>query len=101
MKDESMIAQAILTMLQSLNVSDSNGEVANVVDVIHDLAVAARRISTAITAPASPGTDATGGSVDSLTEAVMGITAGLVRIADAISGLADAVREGHQAGSAG
>ena len=39
------------------------------------------------------GTDAVGGQVESLTEAVMGVTAGLVRIADAISDLAEAVRE--------
>lgn len=42
---------------------------------------------------ALPGNDAAGGTVNSLTEAVMGVTAGLVRIADAISDLAEAVRE--------
>ena len=35
------------------------------------------------------GTDANGGSVGSLTEAIMGVTAGLVRIADAIEYLAE------------
>jgi hypothetical protein len=40
---------------------------------------------------AAPGHDETGGTVDSLTEAVMGITAGLCRIADAIESLAQAV----------
>jgi len=39
------------------------------------------------------GTDAAGGSVESLTEAIMGVTAGLVQIADAIGDLAEAVRE--------
>ena len=39
------------------------------------------------------GTDAAGGRVESLTEAVMGVTAGLVQIAEAITDLADAVRE--------
>ena len=39
------------------------------------------------------GSDATGVSVGSLTEAVMGVSAGLVRIAEAIDGLADAMRE--------
>lgn len=39
------------------------------------------------------GTDATGGHVSSLTEAVMGMTAGLVQIAEAIDNLADAIRE--------
>lgn len=42
---------------------------------------------------ACSGTDATGGTVLSLTEACMGITAGLCRIADAINNLADAVTE--------
>ncbi len=39
------------------------------------------------------GRDANDGYVASLTEAVMGITGGLVRIANAIDDLADAVRE--------
>ena len=39
------------------------------------------------------GTDAAGGRVESLTEAVMGVTAGLVQIADAIRAMAEAVRE--------
>lgn len=43
-----------------------------------------------ITASASPGKDATGGHVESLTEAVMGVTAGLVAIASAIERLAEA-----------
>lgn len=38
------------------------------------------------------GRDAAGGHVASLTEAVMGVTAGLVRIAEAIESLASAVR---------
>jgi hypothetical protein len=42
---------------------------------------------------AADGTDEAGGNVGCLTEAVMGITAGLVKIANAISDLAEAVRE--------
>lgn len=42
---------------------------------------------------ALPGRDETGGVITSLTEAVMGMTAGLVKIADSISELAAAVRE--------
>jgi hypothetical protein len=42
-----------------------------------------------------PGRDKAGGTVDYLTEAVMGITAGLVKVADAISELAEAVRENN------
>lgn len=44
---------------------------------------------------AAPGHDATGGAVDSLTEAVMGVTAGLVRVADAMGNIAEAIRESH------
>jgi hypothetical protein len=51
------------------------------------------RVGRAIAADAAPGTDACGGRVDSLTEAAMGITAGLVKVSMAIESLADAVRE--------
>jgi hypothetical protein len=40
---------------------------------------------------AGPGVDATGGTITSLTEAVMGITSALLEIADAINNLASAV----------
>jgi hypothetical protein len=42
---------------------------------------------------AAPGTDATGGHVDCVVEAMMGQTAGLVAVADAINNLAEAIRE--------
>lgn len=58
---------------------------------IYDGLVTLARSITPLTA--ATGRDATGGTVLSLTEAVMGVTAGLVRIADAIGDLADAVRE--------
>ena len=45
---------------------------------------------------AMPGHDAAGGTVDSLTEAVMGITAGLVRIAEALHRLADAHEDARE-----
>lgn len=40
--------------------------------------------------------DATDGAVGSLTESVMGITAGLVRIADALENVAKAIRDSHK-----
>lgn len=86
-------ADAILATLQSPNVTDSNLEPANVVDTLDAIARASRSIALAITPNAAPGTDATGGPVASLTEAVMGVTGGLCRIADAIDNLAEAVRE--------
>ena len=62
-----------------------------------ETAEAAERIADAICYPAAaPGKDAAGGAVLSLTEAVMGVTAGLCRIADAVNNLAEAVREGQK-----
>jgi pyruvate/oxaloacetate carboxyltransferase len=63
-------------------------------DLIEAVELGAKRIANAITPlNAAPGHDATGGTVDSLTEAVMGVTAGLQAIASAIESLAEAVRE--------
>jgi len=52
-----------------------------------------QRIADAITPNIAGGPDKTGGHIESLTESVMGVTAGLCKIADAISDLASAVRE--------
>lgn len=60
-------------------------------DVVQEVAEAAIEIARAITPCAAPSHDETGGYVMSLTEAVMGVTAGLCRIADAIEALAAAV----------
>ncbi len=68
-------------------------EPANVVDVLANLAWSANRIAIAITPNGTAGNDEAGGHVESLTEAVMGITAGLHKIAEAIESLAAAVRE--------
>lgn len=59
---------------------------------IEVLARAIRAVGDAITPPAAPGHDAAGGTVASLTEAVMGVTAGLVQVAEALDGIADAIR---------
>lgn len=65
----------------------------DIIQAVDSLASAAGTIATAITFSGVPGTDAYGGGVASLTEAVMGVTGGLCRIADAIHELADAVRD--------
>jgi len=52
---------------------------------------AAAKIADAITARAAGASDASGGHVESLTEAVMGMTRGLCSIANAIESLAEAV----------
>jgi len=59
------------------------------------IADAIQKLATAIKPNAAPGHDEMGGTVDSLTEAVMGVTAGLNAIAEAIDGLAEAYREAH------
>lgn len=59
-----------------------------------ELSAAVRTVGRAIKPPdAMPGHDETGGTVDSLTEAMMGVTAGLCRIASAIERLAEAVED--------
>lgn len=51
------------------------------------------RVASAITPPDSAAEDATGGACGSLTEAVMGMTAALVKIADAMESIAEAIKE--------
>ncbi len=60
-------------------------------DIASDIETGLTRIAHAITPNAAPGHDETGGTVASLTEAVMGVTAGLCRIAVAIEQHAAAV----------
>lgn len=52
-----------------------------------------RSISEAVTPCKAPNSDAAGVHVGSLTEAVMGVTAGLCQIADALNNVAEAIRE--------
>ncbi|MCF7984317.1 MAG: hypothetical protein K9L70_07930 [Thiohalocapsa sp.] len=63
-------------------------------ETIQAVEAAGQRIADAITPfVGTPGQDAAGGHVGSLTEAVMGMTASLMHIADAVSELAAAVRD--------
>jgi hypothetical protein len=66
--------------------------VGDLVDIAEQLVFAVRGVRDAVTPVAAPGQDAAGGTVASLTEAVMGVTAGLCQIAEAIHALAGAVR---------
>ena len=55
---------------------------------------AASKIANAITPMAAmAGQDAQGGHVESLTEAVMGLTAAMSKVADSIQNVAEAIRE--------
>jgi len=79
---------AIYEAFMSKNVEDSNLEEANLVDTTDRIGIATELLANAITPYGlDRGTDATGGVVMSLTEAVMGVSSALVQIADAIAGL--------------
>jgi phage terminase large subunit-like protein len=88
------ISQSLERCFMSPNVADSNLEDANVVDVIDRAARNLSRIANAITpnAPSPMKTDC-GVYVGSLTEAVAAAANSLHGIAEAISDLAEAVRE--------
>lgn len=87
-------AEALMGTLTSENVADANLEPANVVDTLYAISLSGRAIANAILpAGTSPGTDETGGTVDSLTEAVMGLTGAMIQVASAISEVAEAIRE--------
>ncbi len=61
---------------------------------LEEVALGLKRIASAILpSGTAAGHDACGGTVDSLTEAVMGITGGLVQIAQALDRLAQAVED--------
>ncbi len=69
-------------------------EESRIEDIMLSISMDIDSVASAITPYASPANDAVGGHVESLTESVMGVTAGLCRIADAINNLAEAVRDG-------
>jgi len=82
------VADAIRYCMRS-----TNDDELSLTDAVEHLSDSQSKIALAITAGCSEGTDATGGKVLSLTEAVMGVTAGLCKIADAIGDLAEAMRK--------
>ena len=88
------IADAIETSLMTPyhTTNAPKAERASLADVVQDASDHLRSISYAITAPAAPGHDETGGSISSLTEAVMGITASLCKVADGLHDIAEAIR---------
>jgi hypothetical protein len=87
-------SDAIYDCFSRGHIEDSDTD--NVVDAINSLAGSAKRIAVAIDGDSAPGTDACGGHVGCATEALMGVTAGLVKIANAIHDLAEAVRESNE-----
>lgn len=83
------ISAAIENAFSSPNVLDSNHEWANIVDVVDRLASSTKRVADSITPNVLSSNDSSGCHVESLTEAVMGVTRGLCEIADAIRYHAD------------
>lgn len=66
----------------------------NVVDALESIARGLESVANAITpSSALPGEDKTGGNVNSLTESVMGVTAGAVKICNAIDRLGNAIED--------
>ena len=95
-------SDAIMAALCSDSVEDQAGNPANVVDVLHQAGLTLRSVASAITPVDAPaGKDATGGSVGSLTEAVMGLTAGAMHIADAINNVAEAIQASNPSSPCG
>jgi len=86
-------ATAIMSTLTADSISAKQWDEGNITEVLDALAQSTYRVSTAICGEACPGTDDAGGRVGCLVEAVMGVTAGLVKIAASISDLAEAVRD--------
>ena len=87
------VADALREIGISPDAGDSNLEPANLVDVIDRGGHALRRIADAITVNVGPGHDEAGGHIECLTEAVMGVTAGLCRIASALEAIAAAISD--------
>jgi hypothetical protein len=79
--------------LMGVNIPGTCDGTGNVVDAISEIPRSLSEIARAITPDAVPGHDETGGTVASLTEAVMGVTAGLCRIAEALESVAEAIRD--------
>jgi hypothetical protein len=88
-----VLAEALEEVFESFSVMNSSGCNANIVDVIDDVSRSAKEIALAITPAADPANDAAGGRVGSLTEAVMGLTCGLIKIAEGLESIADAIRD--------
>ena len=88
--DSAAATELIETIAYCLQ-NDEHVPLGNIVDAISD---SVDRVAKAITpTDVLGGHDASGGRVESLTEAVMGITSGLYEVASAINNLADATRE--------
>lgn len=88
------LCDALERCLISPNVSDSNMEAANLVDVVERAARNLNKIAKSITPQnAAPMKTPDGGHIESLSESVIYMAVNLGHIAEAIGDLAQAVRE--------
>lgn len=88
---DNVLSDAIRDSLISNDVPSVSYGSANIVDVMAFIGGRISKLAEAITPQCAGNSDAYGGHVESLTEAVMGVTGGLCSIAEAIESLADAV----------
>lgn len=92
-KEMTEIEQVVLAIRLSF-MSDNGVKEVNVVDALGSIARGLESVANAITpSSALPGEDKTGGNVNSLTESVMGVTAGAVKICNAIDRLGNAIED--------
>ena len=93
-----VIRDAIRGVFESPNVTDSNGEQANIVDAIAQLASCSRFVGEAICRPGIPCPCPSGnGQVGDLTEAVVSVAATIQNLADSVSEVAHAIGENNAA----
>jgi hypothetical protein len=86
--------EGLFAAFLSPNVRDPNGQSLNVVDAVLDLSWNARKVAHAITPQdGQPGYDNHGGTVTSLTEAVMSVGRSLDGVAGGLHEIAEAIRE--------
>lgn len=94
MKDKMLWALATFhDAFTELKSSEHGCKHISIQETLNNCSNSMKAVACAITANASGGHDAAGGFVTSLTESVMGVTGGLVKIAEAIEKLAESVSD--------
>lgn len=95
-----IVERGLVTLADNVRHADPSSSIGGVASGVSDIAAAMenidgaiRLLSHAVTADACGTEDETGGHVESLTEAVVGVTYGLMNIARALDRLADAAEK--------
>ena len=84
------LSESVALISDAISSSDSDGYSGTLAEATF---ASGRKIANAITKDVCGSHDAAGGYVESLTEAVMGLTASMVKIADAIDRVASAIED--------